>query len=329
MTKKQNIVRGLIAVTAEIDVGKSILATSMPGVAPTEYLVFLSDIKDKGSLSRLGIPYHDLTELATEHTTELKFHDAVMKLVDAIPKDKYRVIVWDVWRPFEATFKPYVEKHKRKFSTEIRGSGAMVGGMLYREARRYEGFLINKMLTKADTLILTSHLKPIYLSGHKTDVMTHAFSPAVQKAASLMLWLRKSKSPCPTALVSKRLSTRAWNEETKTIDAVSVLPRRLEPLETEHSLWESIIRYLDDPIAFRAPTDIEILSPSELNTLDGVLSSDDKEVLLELIKHAPVEDEPVSTHSDEAKALLANGKSAIQIAQALEVSVPEVMELLK
>lgn len=329
MTERQNVVRGLIAVTSEIDCGKSVFATSMPGINPSEYLVFNSDIKDENTLKELGIPHHDLTELAMEHTTELKFHDAVIKLIDAIPKGKFRVIVWDVWKPFEMTFKPYVEKHKRQFSTEIRGSGAMVGGILYREARRYEGFLINQMLTKADTLILTSHLKPIYLAGHKTDIMTNAFSPAVHKAANLMLWLRKAQSPCPTALVSKRLATRTWNEDAKRIETVSVLPRRLEPLSTEHSLWDSILRYLNDPIAFRTPTAIETLSPDELNALDGVLSDNDKQVLLSLIEHAPIEEETTVLLADEAKMLQSDGKTTIEIAQALKVSVPEVAELLK
>jgi len=323
-----NVVPGLISVAGDYDVGKSSFALAYPFVKPGEIAVFNSDIRDVQTLDTIGVHHVNLVTVAEQHKLELDFHNAVMKMIDGIEPGKYKVIIFDTWHSFARTFHAYVLKHKHKYTSQLVGTGEIIGGKIWAQVRRHEGFVINALLSKAPTLILTAHLKTHYESGHKTQLRVPAFSPAVTKASAMKLWLRKQpNSPVPIALVEKRLSTRTYDKEKQCIRTVSVLPQKITPTSEDTSLWDTILRYIDNPIGLREPTPEETLTEREITDMAGILSPEDRDTLLEMIKHAPVEEKEPVSFDDDIRAMLAKGVSALDIAKAFAVPVSKVKEL--
>jgi len=324
------IVKGLVVVGGSFDTGKSSFALGVPGIKPEKILFFNSDVRDVNTLDELGVKHINLVNIAESKKLELAFHEEVMKIIDGIKPNQYDCIVFDTYTSFADTFHAYVVKNKKKYSSEWHGTAQIVGGRLWKQVRRHEQFVINKLLSKAGIVILTAHLKNHYVNQHKSELMVPAFSPAITKAAVLKLWLRKNpNSPVPLALVEKRLSTRFYNEDTERIETISVLPQKLVPLENETSLWDSIARYQVAPIGLREPIDSEKLTEQEILDMAGVLSDDDKRTLMIMIENKPHEDESVVTLADEAKTLDKEGLSHMEIAKQLDLTLPEIKELLQ
>jgi hypothetical protein len=80
----------------------------------------------------------------------------------------------------------------------------------------------------------------------------------------------------PIALVLKRISKVEITDDG--LQVINVLPRRITPLESEMSIWQSVNRYWDNPIGNRRPVEGENPTSFELGILDGILTEDMKEV---------------------------------------------------
>jgi hypothetical protein len=150
-------------------------------------------------------------------------------------------------------------------------------------------------------------------------------SKVLESVPRMRVWLRQnSNSPVPVGLILKRLDKKVVQDGK--VRTVSVLPRKIVPLPTEHSLWDTIWRYWDNPIDLAEPDSLEIPTEYELGILDGTLTKDQKYLMQQMIEHGlvrhdedEVEDEVISNKSPEAlaRSLAADGVTAAQIAEQL------------
>jgi len=132
----------------------------------------------------------------------------------------------------------------------------------------------------------------------------------------------------PIGLVLKRLDKKHFDPE-QGIRTVSVLPRKLTPTAEDHSLWDTIWRYWDEPFGDREPTQDELPDDFEVSILENTLSADQKRTLRSLIENDLLNDEGVEI-SDELDAdliekvsvLLEQGKSAPAISKELNITMP-------
>jgi len=323
------ILEGILHVTGEHDTGKTTFALES-GAAPERICFFDDDVKGRATvngLQRDGFKfgaYHDLIAIR-DSKTELAYHEAVLRIVNAIKPEQFDVIIWDTWSHFATTCHPYVVKHPNKFRESWSPMGKIKGAQHWQEARRYEAGLLSFMATLAKQVVVITHLKDAYINDAKVpDKFIPNASKTLNRIPRLRVWLRQnpSGSPVPMALVLKRLDRKVV--EDGVIRTVSVLPRKIVPLEDDRSLWDTIWRYWDNPDDQPAT----LPTTYELGILDNTLTVDQKHLLQQMIVHGLVqhEEEEIEVASNDgsidptpelARELAKNRVTPEQIAEQL------------
>lgn len=277
---------GLIHVTGEIDSGKTTFALEC-GALPEKIAFIDDDIKSKSVVNQLlesghkFAIYHDLVA-ETKGMKEIQFHEHCMKIIQEILDypDEIEAVIWDTWSRFEASFKPVVSKNPSKFKDYWSPMGTIKGGEEWLEAQRYSSEVINRLLNKSKLVIMVTHLKQYRIGSKEISgkFVPKCQAPLIEKSL-LRLWLRQNPTgrPVPIGLVLKRLNEKRVTE--RGIRTINILPRRLVPNDDEHSLWDVIFRYYNEPFGDRAPFPEETPNEYELSILEGTLTPDQKVAL--------------------------------------------------
>lgn len=341
MSEFNPLIRGIIQVTGEPDVGKTTFALEC-GADPSRICFFDADVKGRATVDQLlssgirfGI-YHDLNTLA-EGRREVEFFLAVKGLIDAIKPDQYDAIIFDTWGRFGKCFHPYVLANPSEFKLKWSPSGRIKGAEQWQEAQQYEARILNHLGTLSPVVIIVSHLKDHYLNSAKTGKQVPASSRTFDRVPRFRIWLRHNpSSPVPIGLVLKRIDKKEYVQGVG-LRTVSVLPRKIVPKEGERSLWDSIARYFKAPVGTREPTEDEMPNDFEMSILDGTLTKEQRYTLELMLKAGAVEtaeEEPIEGMEEESDAnilyverMREEGASESYIAHSLKeqgLSYPEI-----
>jgi len=349
------IVPGVIHVTGEHDVGKTLFALQC-GAHPARMAFIDDDIKGRGTVDQLKSAklefgfYCDLRK-ETRGMPQLKVYEKCMAVVEKLEEHgDLDVIVWDTWSRFTSTLKPYVRKNMSKFreAADWASQGAIKGPQQWKEAQGYEAQIMSRLTTVAPLVILITHLKDKYIGSRRTDKQIPDATRTMARVPIFRVWLRRNpKSPVPIALILKRPNLTAF-EEGIGLRTVNMLPLRVEPQPGERSVWDAIRRYANDPIGDRVLEKHEIPSAFEKSLIDGTLTEDQRRAwMLALAADAgevaeaqsdaevDVVTQVTEMRSDGdgdaaiAKALKGLGKSFPEIAKGMGVSVGQVAKWCK
>jgi hypothetical protein len=335
--------RGIIHVMGDHDVGKTTFALEC-GAEPKKIVFLDDDVKGQATIRDMqdnGIEFGRYINLTNfmRGTTELDFHNKVMQLITKdLDNTIYDTLIWDTWTNFANTCHSYVTANPSKFRRNWSSMGQIKGAQEWQEARRLEREILNDLGERFDTVILITHLKDSYVNKVKIPgKMQPASSSVLESVPRLRLWLRHNPNgrPVPIALVMKRLERKIIvNGALRT---VNVLPRRIAPTPDQHSVWDAIWYYWNNPLNDREPTTDESPNEFELSLLDKTLTADQKIMFnnilaageIEAIEEAAID---VSfgedTLGDKAKFLLAQGKPKPVVAKELSITLTELNELL-
>jgi len=272
-----NPITGLIHLTGEPDTGKTTFALTS-GAAPSEIAFFDDDLKTQAiadALAADGTPfgaYYNLTKLSIG-MREIDFHNLVIGLIDGLPKDKFKVLIFDTWSRFEATMQPVVAKNPTKFRETYSSMGSIKGAEQWKASFDYEASIFDKLMAIAPLVIIVTHLKDQTIGSVKTGAQIPDVKKPIIEKSRMRLWLRHNpNSAAPIGLVLKRLSKMTLNGGG--LRAVNVLPRKLNPCT-----WEKLLGYWNEPLDQRAPSADETPNEFELSILDGALTADQKDAL--------------------------------------------------
>lgn len=272
-----NPITGLIHVTGEPDTGKTTFALTC-GFEPEEIAFFDDDLKTQAIADMLleaGTPfgvYYNLTKMSLG-MKEIDFHNLVVNLIDALPKNEFKCLIFDTWTRFENTMQPVVQSNPKRFKDYYSPMGAIKGAEMWKASFDYEAALIDKLTAVAPLVILATHLKDQSVGAVKTGKEIPDCKKPIVEKSRIRLWLRhNSDGPEPIGLVLKRLSK--VQADASGIHAINVLPRKIKPCT-----WEKLLEYWNNPIGDRVPDDNERPNNFELSILDGVLTEDQKDVL--------------------------------------------------
>ncbi len=326
--------RGIVHITGEPDAGKTSAALEC-GVSP-EYIWFLDDdVKGRATVHHLldgGVTfgrYDDVVALG-RGKREVEFHEACLRLLDSVRPGMYQAIIWDTWSRFAKTCYDWVLSHPQQFRTSWSSLGQIKGAQQWLETRRYEAELLHRLAELAEVVIVVTHLKPHTMSGIQTGKQVPDASLALQRVASLRLWLMRNPSGgTPLALVLKRLDRKVL--ENGRLRTVPVLPPKLTPQAGERSIWDVIDRYWRDPIADRPLRPDETPNEYEVSVIRGTLTADQQRVFELMLRAGIAEPEHVAEPDaleTLVRAMEAEGKSIPQIAAAIGLSPSEVAEVL-
>lgn len=333
-TKKQvaqeqtftNPITGLIHVTGEHDTGKTVFALSC-GVQPARMVFVDDDIKGRATVNQLRAQgmefgkYVDLTA-AFREKREIERHEIGLKLINDIEPGQYDAIIWDTWSNFEATFYPVVAKDPKRFREFYAPMGQIASGERWAVSFQYEAQVIGDLLNRVPLVILTTHLKNENVNGKQTGRMIPDAKKTLNQKSNFRVWLRHNPDgPEPIGLVLKRPVKLVANEHG--LHPVNILPRKMKPFT-----WERILHYWNEPVGNRPMTADEKPDEYELSILDGVLTSDQKNILkLAIIESERERAEGFSVEPDYAEAVRAKraeGMDDEDIAESLSLNYAQI-----
>jgi len=334
---------GVWLVTGEHGVGKTSLG--LEAVSPSKTLFVDDDLKGEATVAQVrrdGIKFGRYVSFINETAKmkALETHMRGLEIIESIEEDQYDSIIWDTWTRFASTCHAYVTTYPEKFRDNDKWAamGKIRSGEEYKEARLYEAELIAELQRKAKLVILVSHLKNQYLNNAPTGKQIPAISKAVARVCNVRLWLRyNAKSNVPIGLVLKNMDRKvitAVDEEHNVLRTVQILPTKITPLPEEKSLWDSINRYYDAPAGLRAPTPDEIPDDFESSIVQGTLTEDQRLSWLYAIRQEKNREEEeilfvIENNREKAVEMREAGSSFSEIAKALEMSVKDVVAMLK
>lgn len=331
---------GVWFITGEHGVGKT--SVGLEAVSPSKTLFVDDDLKGGATIDQIRRDeikfgrYVNVIE-ETSKMKSLETHMYGLELIKSIKEGDYDGIVWDTWTRFASTCHSFVTTYPEKFreSGGWAAMGKIRSGEKYKEARLYEAELIAELQRKAKLVILISHLKNQYLNNAPTGKQIPAVSKAVARVCNVRLWLRHNpRSGVPIALVLKNMDRKVYDEERDVLRTVQILPTKIAPLPSETSLWDSINRYYDSPAGLRAPTSDEIPDDFESSIVQGTLTEDQRLSWLYAIKQEKSREAEgllftIEDNREEATSMRESGKSFLEIAKALDMSVKDVVLMLK
>lgn len=299
-----NPIKGLVAVTSDYGIGKTTFALEC-GYHPKDMIFINDNVKETGFDTEFS-QYVDLVNVSSKMTM-LEFHNQCIEMISKLKKNK--VIIWDTWARFASTFYSYVVANPDKFRTkkQYAGTSAIVAGRMYQDAYRYEGAVVSALKKKCDLLILTFHLKSLFVNG---IVVPDRFKPdhdkAIENYADLRLWLTPNpNSQVPIGLVMKNISKRAMEK------GVGIRTKQVLPLRLNQCNWDSILHYWENPIGDRMPEDHEKPSAFELSLIGGTLTPENRRMYQAGIELAKIQNEAENKEQITAiKEFLADLKDA-------------------
>ncbi len=263
-----NPIKGLVAVISNYGVGKTTFALEC-GYHPEDIVFINDDVKETGFEDDFQL-YIDLVSISKKKKL-LDLHNYCLDLISRLPKTK--VIIWDTWTNFQNTFSVYVKAHPNEFRNpnEWSAMGKMKAGEIYQEAWRFEGAVLSELKQKCDMLILTFHLKQVYIENQPVpDRWKPGHDRAIEKYSDLRIWLTPNPdSQVPVGLVMKNVAKRHIVDNRITTD--QILPKRLALAN-----WEHVIKYWNNPIGDRKALENERPNAFELSLIEGTLTPEDK-----------------------------------------------------
>lgn len=300
------IVPGVIHVTGEHDVGKTLFALQC-GAHPSQIAFIDDDLKGRATMEQLRASgtelaiYTDL-KTRTRGMPQLGVYEECMKIIEELERhNNLDAIIWDTWSRFVSTLKPYVRKNMSKFrdGPDWAGKGDIKGGQQWKEAQEYEGRIIARLNAVAPVVILVTHLKDQYVGPRKTGKQIPDASRTINKVPAFRVWLRRnpSGSPVPVALVLKRISEAKFIEG-EGLRVTNILPPRIQPQDGDGSVWDAIARYVKDPVGDRELLPHEMPNQFERSLIEGTMTEDQKKMWM-LMLAADVDEENGSV-DDEA-----------------------------
>ena len=324
---------GIVNVCGESDVGKTTFALEC-GAMPDRILFIDDDVKGQAianDMVRAGTPFGKYVNLVDETNgmKETEFHAHCIDMINKIEPGKYDVIIWDTFTRFEKSFHPWVLTHQGQFRERWSPSGVIHGSEIWIAAQQYESQVLDMLQSKVPLVIITSHMKDENINGIKTGKrIPDCMKPVIIKS-TLRIMFRHSDngSPIPTGLVLKRIGKRMVTENG--IETVCVLPRKVVNLN-----WVKMRELWNNPVGNRPPTPDEMPNEFEMSLLDSSVLTDDQRLVMQLsLKGASNElnDEEDGTAMMKAdmQSMKESGKSFVEIAEAYNVSVKDVIEVLK
>lgn len=334
-------VEGIIHVMGEPDTGKTTFAYTAD-THPDKIAFIDNDIKSKGLHKQLHFGYYLNAVKEFVDGGRLKpidFHNMIIDRVKALPDGKFELLVFDNWTQMEDGINAYADEHMLEMSNLSRNQLQSMSMLAWPYKRLYYATVLDFLLTKAPTVIITTHVKDQWLNKRKTGAkIPRCQEPLIEKS-SLRVWLKHNPdSQAPVGLVIKRITRSEWDGHR--IKPIPVLPRRVAPCT-----WEKIDWYLEHPIGDRELTVDEIPNEDELAILDGVLT-DDQKMMLRMAIDDESDDEPTEVQtstisaprvasSDDTDrqaivmAMKEEGMSNMEIAKNMGLSIGEVRRMLK
>jgi len=301
---------GIVHITGEHDTGKTLMAIG--ACDPSKIAFFHNDTK-RPLTDRTDEEHNEIfglyDNLIDKNLTYLETKDYFLEQLDKMKPGQYEGIVVDTWTRLEDALINYgkINAYKFREKTTMAAGQTYLWGQQWAEGRWYEASIISKMAKLAPYVCLVTHLKGHYLSGAKTGKEIPASSEVLDRVCNLRVWLRSNpNSGVPVALVLKRPSLSKVS--TSGIEIINYLPRRLEPLPGEKSVWDTIDRYKENPVGNHPPSEKEKPTPFELSILDGILTNDQKEVwkanLLEQERKEEIEETLSNEQYEDFKKLV-------------------------
>lgn len=334
------LVPGIIHDTGEPDVGKTTFALEC-GALPDRIWFLEDDVKGRATVQELMAAghrfgrYDDLVALAKDKR-ELEFHQACLDLKAEVKPGQFDVIIWDTWTRFAKTCHPYVLANPAAFRQRWSAYGKIKGAQQWQEAHFYEAQILSELQKLAPTVIVVTHLKDFYLNDAKTGKQVPACSRTLVRVPRFRIWLRHNEnSPVPIGLVLKRLDKKIVTE--KGLRTVSILPRKIVPMDGHRSLWDTIAWYHKNPVGLREPTPQETPNEYELSILDSTLTADQKRTLELMLRAGAVSSESSEPETEQIdpdvleriKSLKADGETLSAIAGKVGMGAGGVARALR
>jgi len=325
---------GIVNVCGESDVGKTTFALES-GAMPDRIMFIDDDVKGQAianDMAKAGTPFGRYVNLVEETNgmKETEFHKFCVDMINQIEPGKYDVIIWDTFTRFEKSFHPWVLTHQGDFRERWSPSGIIHGSEIWITAQQYESQMLDMLQSKAPLVIVTSHMKDENINGIKTGKrIPDCMKPVIIKS-TLRIMLRHSDdgSSIPTGLVLKRIAKRVVTENG--IRTASVLPRKVANLN-----WEKMRELWENPVGNRALLPSEMPNEFEMSLLDSSVLTDDQRLVMQLsLKGSDSsrdsdEEDGTALMKADMQSMKEAGKTYVDIAAAYNVSVKDVIEVLK
>jgi hypothetical protein len=263
---------GIIHLTGEPDTGKTLAALGAYHPKSTAY--FFDDVKRPSiDSSQFGL----FVDMVSDNLKLLELYNIMMTKIDQL--DNYDCIIFDTWSRLGKAIRYYAKANPYEFREQstFAPNGTIRSMEQWGETHNVEAQVISRLTQKCKALFLITHIKEKIIGGAKSGLYEPDCGKSFDKVCNMRLWFRHNEySGVPIALVLKRISKVEITDDG--LQIVNVLPRRITPLESETSIWQSVNRYWDNPIGNRRPVEGENPTSFELGILDGILTEDMKEV---------------------------------------------------
>lgn len=338
---------GIIHATGEPDTGKTMFGLTVPGVTAADLVFIDCDVKGKttkGDADAAGVQFFYYADLADDIRTQkvgkpIDFYghvDHMLTEIESLIQTRGygpKALLFDDWIPFENAINAFADTQVTAIS-DLRGGQATASfAWPYKRVIYAQQFL--RLLNIAPVVTITTHIKEKW--GSPGVLQAKGQEPLTEKSI-LRIWFRHNPSgmPQPVGLVLKRVNRTMYTDDG--IKPVNVLPRKLTPCT-----WENITYFLANPVGNRRPLPEELPDEFELSILDGTLTNDQKNALKasarssadaaadevsSFLASTVPPDLAITDLPKEARRLRAEGMVLPQIAAALKVSIPQVVNWL-
>lgn len=303
--------RGIIEITGEHDVGKTIAA--LQTVTNTKDIVFVDDdVKGEGTVRQMheqGMEFDMYIDLAQERlklgidtpTADELLAGVVLPTIEKITAKRHKVIVWDTWRIVYQSARGHVERNKAKYKDVVdwtRGTSIMIQGLISKVARMIEVKLMNELKSSCDLLIITHHIKDNYVANVVVGKIPES-SATFSEVCNMRLWLRRNQqSKVPIVLFLKRPNMPIMKKGKLTF--TNIVPLKITPTNKHESIWDAIAEYEKDPIESRAPRPDETPTAEEFGVISGTLSEEQQAYIKTMIEYNKQIEKELANITEEA-----------------------------
>lgn len=356
-------ISGVMFITGYRGQGKSFLAAQ----ADLPQNIAWFDFENKGegidaSIRGFGA-YYPLTQMATvggKRANPIRLFDVTMEKIDQLPQDGFTVAVFDNISPFELAIDAEairnVDHYCNAFGLNKKNVLAGRYGGTKAVMNYYIGEVANTLHAKGIQLIIaTAHIKPAWQSGVQLiNKFNMKGGDRWQELSILTLVLVPGDNPpVPSAIVQKEqlgLISINRDPDEETLAAMMrgevghSIVRRL-PYRMPEATFQKIRWYLANPADLDDPADGEAIDLEESSPFDDKLSREQIAFVYNAAKvEAKAEEEAELLAKEQERAALqakieAMGQQAVEmrergasypdIAKKLDVSVPEVIGIIR
>lgn len=327
-------IKGLIHVTGEPDTGKTTFALTVPGVQPSQIIFFDDDSKTQSLADNFvdaGAPlglYVNLQRETNRAMKPLEFYNLVTQWLEKAKKvENPQVLIFDNFARMESAVRAYSMSIMLKISDLTEGQIRGMSQMTWRYTWDVYAQFLDLLQQVAPLVIIITHVREKYMGNTKSGLLEAQGQKPLVERANLRVWTRHNPAgPAPIGLILKRIQKMVVTPDG--LSPVNVLPRKVNPCT-----WARIVEYMNNPVGDNPPTADQMPNEFELSILDGTLTADQKDSLR--IARKMMEDEVIDLAViDDPKAIEARGYASAglkppAIAARMEITVPEVLELLK